>query len=122
MKKIFLIALFALLPFSSNAESNLDKILAIGQSRGMSIILVGLLAPNNFGLEYKTDFDQIFPFLARKHNVRLITNFMHPILERVQSGDSLELYFQSDMLHPNAKGVALIVEQIGPELNRLILE
>ena len=30
MKKIFLIALFALLPFSSNADSNLDKILSSG--------------------------------------------------------------------------------------------
>jgi len=30
MKKIFLIALFALLPFSLNAESNLDKILSSG--------------------------------------------------------------------------------------------
>ena len=30
MKKIFLIALFALLPFSINAESNLDKILSSG--------------------------------------------------------------------------------------------
>ena len=30
MKKLFLIALFALLPFSLNAESNLDKILSSG--------------------------------------------------------------------------------------------
>ena len=30
MKKIFLITLFALLPFSLNAESNLDKILSSG--------------------------------------------------------------------------------------------
>ena len=30
MKKIFLIALFALLPFSLNAESNLEKILSSG--------------------------------------------------------------------------------------------
>ena len=30
MKKLFLIAIFALLPFSSNAESNLDKILSSG--------------------------------------------------------------------------------------------
>jgi len=30
MKKIFLIAVFALLPFSLSAESNLDKILSIG--------------------------------------------------------------------------------------------
>ena len=30
MKKLFLVALFALLPFSLNAESNLDKILSSG--------------------------------------------------------------------------------------------
>ena len=30
MKKLFLIAVFALLPFSLNAESNLDKILSSG--------------------------------------------------------------------------------------------
>ena len=30
MKKLFLIAIFALLPFSLNAESNLDKILSSG--------------------------------------------------------------------------------------------
>ena len=32
MKKIFLIALFALLPFSLNAESNLDKIYDLFQT------------------------------------------------------------------------------------------
>ena len=30
MKKLLLVALFAFLPFSSNAESNLDKILSAG--------------------------------------------------------------------------------------------
>ena len=100
--------------------SNLDKILAIGNSRGIKMMLVGLNAPNNFGIEYKKNFDQIFPFLAKKYNVRLVANFIRPILEKVQSGNNLKLYFQPDMLHPNAKGVALIVEQIGPELSQLI--
>ena len=100
--------------------SNLDKILAIGNSRGIKMMLVGLNAPNNFGIEYKKKFDQIFPFLAKKYNVRLVANFIRPILEKVQSGNNLKVYFQPDMLHPNAKGVALIVEQIGPELSQLI--
>ena len=102
--------------------SNLDKILAIGQSRGIKLMLVGVVAPNNFGLDYKTKFDQIFPLLAKKYNARLVASFMRPILERVGEGQNLQLFFQSDMLHPNAKGVALIVEEIGPELSQLITD
>ena len=100
--------------------SNLDKILAIGKARGIQLMLVGVIASNNFGIEYKTAFDKIFPFLAKKYNAHLVVNFMGPIIDRAQAGENLRLYLQSDMLHPNAKGVALIVEKIGPELSQLI--
>ena len=52
MKKLFLIALFALLPFSLNAESNLDKILSsgvlkVGTTGDWDPMTVKILQPTN---------------------------------------------------------------------------
>ena len=103
-------------------RKNLDQILKIGFARGLKLMLVGFAAQNNFGQLYKTEFNQIFPTLAKKYETKLVANLMHPILERLQAGERPRLYLQSDMLHPNTKGVALIVEHLGSELIQMIQE
>ena len=75
-----------------------------------------MTAPNNFGPDYKEEFDSIFPDLAQKYNATLVDRFMAPLLDKLDAGERLEPYLQQDMLHPNAKGVNLIVDHVGPIL------
>jgi acyl-CoA thioesterase-1 len=89
------------------AERNLDAILAKLKATGVTVWLAGMLAPRNFGPEYAREFDAIYPRLADKYKVPLYPFF----LDGVAQDPALN---QADGVHPNAKGVDLIVDRILP--------
>jgi acyl-CoA thioesterase-1 len=95
------------------ALANLDAILGRLRERGIAALLAGMKAPRNLGADYAAAFDAIYPTLARRHGVALYPFF----LEGVALDPSLN---QADGLHPNAAGVARIVEGILPALLPLI--
>ena len=97
-------------------RSNLDQILAIGAEKGLRLVLIGMTAINNFGPDYKEEFDSIYPDLAHKYNATVVDRFMGPLLDKLDAGERLEPYLQQDMLHPNVQGVDLIVDHVGPIL------
>lgn len=92
---------------------NLDKILARLKARGVKVLLAGMYAPRNLGRDYDKEFDAVYPRLAKKHGVPLYPFF----LDGVVGNPAL---VQPDGLHPNARGVGVIVERIGPQVARLI--
>ncbi len=104
----------------SSTRTNLDKILAIGAEKGVRLFLIGMTAPNNYGPEYKEEFDSIYPGLAQKYSATLVNRFMAPLLDKLDAGERLESYLQQDMLHPNALGVDLIVNHVGPILQTVV--
>jgi len=87
--------------------ANLDAILERLKVAGIHVILIGMKAPRNLGESYTTAFDQIYPRLAQKHNVSFYPFF----LDGIALDPSLN---QTDGIHPNARGIALIVERILP--------
>lgn len=91
----------------ATAEANLEGIIEKAQAAGVETILVGMLAPPNLGPEYKTRFDAIYPGLAKAHNLL----FMPFLLQDVAQNSDLN---QADGLHPNDKGVAVIVRNLLP--------
>jgi acyl-CoA thioesterase-1 len=73
-------------------------------------------APLNFGPDYKRDFDATYPELAAEFG----TLYMEAMLAPLQRSDRpLTELLQGDMIHPNAEGVALIVERLGPKVLEL---
>jgi acyl-CoA thioesterase-1 len=94
-------------------RANLDAILAKLKSRGPRVLLTGMLAPPNLGQEYGRAFNAIYPELAAKHGVAL-----YPfILDGVAAEPDLN---QRDGIHPNAKGIAVMVDRIAPYVVRLL--
>jgi acyl-CoA thioesterase-1 len=77
------------------------------------VLLAGIYAPPNLGRAYETAFNDIYPELADHYGVPLYPFF----LEGVATEPALN---QDDGLHPNAKGVAVIVKRITPYVIRLI--
>lgn len=94
-------------------RANLDAMLEALTARDLPVLLIGIEAPHNFGAEYKTDFDAIFPELAEKHDVALAWWRLRELAE--QPGT-----MQADGLHPSAKGVERLVERLGPAVLDLI--
>jgi len=103
----------------SLTRSNLSGILDVARMQGVEVLLVGLPAADNFGPDYKADFDGIFPDLARAYGVAL-----YPDIFAALRGDDMAAarreYMQADGIHPNGEGVAKIVTDLGPEVARLV--
>ncbi len=90
-----------------STERNLDTIITRLKAAGVTVWLAGMLAPRNFGPEYATQFDGLYKRLADKHGVPLYPFF----LDGVAQEPALN---QPDGIHPNPKGVAVVVERILP--------
>ena len=93
----------------------LAKIIETVQARGLPILLAGMEAPPNMGKDYADQFRAIYVDLAERYHVLLYPFF----LEGAAMNDGMT---QGDGLHPNAKGVAAIVENILPKVEELLAE
>jgi acyl-CoA thioesterase-1 len=91
------------------ARANLDAMIADLKRRKIPVLLAGMKASYNLDRRYRAEFDGIYPLLARKHGVRLYPFFM----DGVAGNRALLL---PDQMHPNAKGVAVIVKRILPSV------
>ncbi len=98
-------------------RKNIDGILAIAQARGIKVLLIGLTAPANYGPEYEQAFESIWPDMAEKYGVLMLPNWFAGMAGPPAEFQAL---MQADGLHPNAAGVAQIVEGIGPKVLDLI--
>jgi acyl-CoA thioesterase-1 len=88
-------------------EKALDRILAALAERKLPVLFVGMLAPRNLGPDYGKKFDAVFPRLAEKHGVLFYPFFLDGIAAE-------PAFNQPDGLHPNSKGVDMIVSRILP--------
>jgi acyl-CoA thioesterase-1 len=95
------------------AERNLDAMLAKLKQRNIPVLLAGMRAAPNLGADYQKAFDAIYPKLSAKYGVPLYPFF----LDGVAGHPDLQL---EDGLHPNPKGVDVIVERILPAVEKAI--
>ncbi len=102
------------------ARNNLDGILATASQQGVPVLLIGMEAPSNYGPEYKSAFDAMYPELAETHDTLLHRNFLGALAALEDREMTLRTYMQPDAIHPNADGVTLIVEDLGPSVVMLV--
>ena len=98
---------------AAQARANLEAMITSLKSKGAEILLAGMQAPRNYGPEYSNAFDRIFPELATKHELLLYPFF----LDGIALDAKLNL---DDGIHPNARGVDIIVDGILPKVEELI--
>jgi len=88
---------------------NLAAMLGTLQSRGVPVFLAGMYAPPNLGAAYGKEFRGVY--------TRLAAAFAVPLQEFFLEGVAAQAKFnQADGIHPNAAGVAVIVENLKPKL------
>jgi acyl-CoA thioesterase-1 len=94
---------------------NLAAIVERLQAKRAKVLLAGMKSPRNWGADYVSRFEAIYPDLAAKHGLILYPFF----LDGVVLDQALML---DDGLHPNARGIAKMVERILPSVEKLIAE
>ena len=93
----------------NNTKENLAAILRELRQRKISVLLAGMLAPPNLGKTYGREFEKIYLDLANQFNVPFYKFF----LDGVAGNPELN---QGDGIHPNRKGVNVIVKRISPSV------
>lgn len=94
-------------------RANLAKIIEKIKTAGAKVLLLGMLAPPNWGDAYTHAFDRVFPDLAHAYGVPLYSFFLEGVAMKPQLN-------QADGLHPNARGVLVLVDHIGPVVAQLL--
>ncbi len=106
----------------ANTRANLDAILKAVAAKGLPAMLIGLTAPANYGTDYQTQFDAIYPALAAQYHADLVPNYFAPLLGAEDKTAAMKDYMQSDGIHPNAAGVKRIVASLGPQVQALLAQ
>ena len=88
-------------------RANLEEIISQLKSRGIAVLLAGMLAPPNMGEAYGSEFRSIYAELADRYQVAFYPFF----LDGVAADPALNL---DDGIHPNEKGIDVIVSRILP--------
>ncbi len=94
-------------------RNNIDEITRRLRERGVEVLLAGMLAPRNLGPDYADAFDPIYAEVAKSRDALFYPFF----LDGVALDPDLNL---PDGMHPNAKGVAVIVDNILPKVEDLL--
>lgn len=94
-------------------KATLEKIITELKARGLPILLAGMEAPPNLGKEYVEQFRALYADLAQRYDLILYPFF----LDGVALDDQ---YTLGDGMHPNAEGVARIVDGILPKVEELL--
>lgn len=83
------------------------------QQQGAQVLLLGMQIPPNYGKRYAGLFSQSYQVLAQSHQVALVPFF----LDGVATDPSL---MQADGIHPTAAAQPQLLDNIWPQLKRLI--
>ncbi|NOD92810.1 arylesterase [Ruegeria sp. HKCCD4884] len=101
------------------SRANLSKILEVARAGDVAVLLIGMQAPGNYGAEYKQAFDAMYPELAQDFGALFVSSFFEGLTAEGDPG-AVSQFMQADGIHPNADGVALIVDALGPSVLELV--
>lgn len=94
-------------------RANLSAMLDDLKTRGIPAVLMGLQAPPNYGAEWQTKFDAIYPALAKEYGAELV-----PFVTEAVFADPTML--QADRVHPTVAGVEALVAATEDAVSRAI--
>ncbi len=94
-----------------NLQAIIDKVKA--KYPRAKIVIAGMMVPPNMGPEYSSQFQKIFPALAKKNNATLIPFLLEGVagLEKLNLGDGI---------HPNAEGHKIVARNVFDAIKGLL--
>ena len=97
-------------------RKNLEAMTQAAQKAGARVLLVGIQVPPNYGADYTQRFAGIYPAIGKSHKAAVVP-FM---LKGVADGPDTTGLFQGDRIHPTEAAQPLILDNIWPELRKLV--
>jgi acyl-CoA thioesterase I len=99
-------------------KGNLEAMSAAASLAGAKVLLVGMQMPPNYGADYANRFAGMYAQVAKAQHAALVPFFLKGIAD---DPDPLRL-FQADRIHPNEQAQQRMLDNVWPELRKLLGE
>ncbi|MBK9572391.1 MAG: arylesterase [Rhodoferax sp.] len=97
-------------------QDNLTHMTQAAQQTGARVLLVGMQVPPNYGQDYARRFAEMFGQVAKGNKAALVPFFLKGIADAVDSAK----WFQPDRIHPKEEAHPLMLDNVWPELRKLL--
>ncbi|WP_307512668.1 MULTISPECIES: arylesterase [Variovorax] len=100
----------------SDTEANLLQITKAAQAAGAKVLIVGIQVPPNYGGDYTRRFEAVFSKVAGASKSALVPF----LLKGVADAPNAMSLFQADRIHPTAVAQPQLLDNVWPELRKLL--
>ena len=97
-------------------RANLEWMTQQSKRAGARVLLLGMQMPPNYGADYAQRFAGLYTQVARSEKAALVPFF----LKGVADGPDPTRLFQSDRIHPNTEAQPMMLNNVWPELKKLL--
>jgi acyl-CoA thioesterase-1 len=94
-------------------RSNLESMIRLVREAHAQPVLVGIMIPPNYGIDYAAEFRDAFAQVARSRKVPLVPVLLRGLAERPD-------YFQADQVHPTAAAQPIMLDNVWPVVEPLL--
>lgn len=94
-------------------RSNLEQMIRLARQARAEPVLVGIMIPPNYGIDYTAEFRDMYPKIAAKQRVPLVPFLLEGIADKPE-------LFLADQLHPAAAAQPVILDNVWKALEPLL--
>jgi acyl-CoA thioesterase I len=94
-------------------RANLEQMIRLARQARAEPVLVGIMIPPNYGIDYAAEFRGLYPALATKSKAALVPFLLDGLADQPD-------LFQRDQLHPTAAAQPRIMENVWKVLEPLL--
>jgi acyl-CoA thioesterase-1 len=94
-------------------EENIEHIIVTLKQKEITVVLTGMMMLTNLGKNYVDAFNELYPRLARRHEVVFMPFFLQDVA--AEPGKN-----QADGIHPNAAGYEILAANLLPYVEQAI--
>ena len=98
---------------NADTRKNLDAMISAARAASARVVLVGIRIPPNYGLQYATEFRDMYPALAATYKLPFVPFLLEGFADKHE-------FFQPDHVHPTAAAQPKIVENVTPAILQAI--
>ena len=97
-------------------EANLAAMARAAKTAGAKVLIAGIAVPPNYGRKYSEDFARLFGTVARAEGTALVPF----LLAGVADAPNADALFQPDRIHPRSEAQPRMLDNVWPELRKLL--
>ncbi len=101
------------LNFTQSTE-NLNAMVTQAQRLDVSVLLIGVRMPPNFGVAYNARFEQIFKSITAQHEIHYLPRFLEGVAA------SKPRLMQNDGIHPTAEAQPILADKVFDAMQQML--